>query len=70
MTLEQNSNRDTRTSSIDGTFIIEYEQVFAVRVSKNFQNCRLVQYLMGFSIDIDKIHFKGTKQQQRQLTQN
>lgn len=69
MTLEQNSNRDTRTSSIDGTFIIEYEQVFAVRVSKNFQNCRLVQYLMGFSIDIDKVHFKGTKQQQHQLTQ-
>lgn len=69
MTLEQNSSRDTRRSSIDGTFIIEYEQVFAVRVSKNFQNCRLVQYLMGFSIDIDKVHFKGTKQQQHQLTQ-
>lgn len=69
MTLEQNSSRDTRRSSIDGTFIIEYEQVFAVRVSKNFQNCRLVQYLIEFSIDIYKVHFKGTKQQQHQLTQ-
>ena len=44
------------------TFIIEFEQVFAKRVSKNFQNSRLVQYLIGFSIDIGKVNFKGTKQ--------